>query len=114
MIVQGRANPLVPYAGSSVAPSRFNRRGVVMSAPDTATFFAKLDNCSIPRTMVPMPDTNPNDGANATGLTYSGGTNGAEVALITVQGGGQRLAGRRPVPAGAGGGMCAGTSRPAR
>jgi polyhydroxybutyrate depolymerase len=96
LIIQGTADPLVPYNGGSVAPSRLNRRGTVMSAPDTASFFAKLDGCSTPGTTESLPDTAPSDGATATRLTYTGGRQGTEVQLITVQGGGHTWPGGLP------------------
>jgi polyhydroxybutyrate depolymerase len=88
MVIQGTADPIVPYNGGAVGPKLLNQQRVLMSAPDTASFFAELDKCSIPGTTEPIPDTDPNDGANASRLTYSGGTNGSEVVLITVEGGG--------------------------
>ena len=88
LIIQGTADPLVPYNGGPVAPNFFNPRGTVMSAPDTASFFAKLDGCSPSGTVESLPDTAPSDGANAKRITYAGGRQGAEVELITIEGGG--------------------------
>ncbi len=100
LIIQGTADPLVPYNGGSVAPSRLNRRGTVMSAPDTARFFARLDGCSPSATTESLPDTAPSDGATATRLTCAGGRLGSEVELITVEGGGHTWpGGARYLPA---------------
>jgi polyhydroxybutyrate depolymerase len=88
LIVQDTADPLVPYDGGRVSPSRFNTRGTVMSAPDTAAYFARLDGCSTSGTRMKFPDTAPKDGAYAQALTYDGGRNDTEVELVTVDGGG--------------------------
>jgi polyhydroxybutyrate depolymerase len=86
-IIQGTADPLVPYNGGALSPL-VPSKGTVMSAPATASYFAKLDGCSTPGTTVSLPNTVTTDGCTASRLTYGGGKNGTEVILITVSGGG--------------------------
>ena len=79
-----------------------------MSAPDTASYFAKLDGCSPSRTVESLPDKAPSDGASAKRATYGGGRKGTEVELITVAGGGHTWpGGPQYLPAGSSG-RCAG------
>ena len=87
-IIQGTADPLVPYNGGPLSPIASNSKVTVMSAPNTASYFAKLDGCSTSATTESLPDKVPTDGSTAKRATYGGGRNGTEVVLITVVGGG--------------------------
>jgi polyhydroxybutyrate depolymerase len=87
-IIQGTADPLVPYNGGALSPVASSSKATVMSAPSTASYFVKLDGCSTSATTESLPDKVPTDGSTAKRATYSGGRNGTEVVLITVVGGG--------------------------
>jgi polyhydroxybutyrate depolymerase len=105
-VIQGTADPLVPYNGGALSPL-VPSKGTVMSAPATASYFAKLDGCATPGTTVSLPNTVTTDGCTATRLTYSGGKNSTEVILITVTGGGHTWPkGIQYLPVGTVGPMC--------
>ncbi len=87
-IIQGTADPLVPYNGGPISSIASNSKATVMSAPNTASYFAKLDGCSTQVTTESLPDRVSTDGSTAKRATYGGGRNGTEVVLITVVGGG--------------------------
>jgi polyhydroxybutyrate depolymerase len=98
LLMNGTADPLVPYAGGSVG--YFGRRGDVLSTDATLTKLRVLNDCPGEATTTRLPDLDPNDGSNVTVYTWSCAS-GASVVLYRVEGGGhripQRSGGARPV-----------------
>jgi polyhydroxybutyrate depolymerase len=83
LILQGTADPLVPYKGGAVAFGR----GRVIDTEDAARRWARL-NGTAPEpwtTVLPAPGK---DHCGGLRLTYPGGRDGSEVALVRLDGGG--------------------------
>jgi polyhydroxybutyrate depolymerase len=85
LVISGTQDPLVPYAGGFVINER---RGSVVGAERTARLWATRDGCAAEPRTARLPDTDPNDGCFARETTWGGGTNGTEVTLLTIEGGG--------------------------
>ncbi|MBV8849189.1 MAG: alpha/beta fold hydrolase [Methylobacteriaceae bacterium] len=90
MVINGTANPIVPYAGGTtkVGDSKID----VISTDATLAPFAKADGCAEGRTTTALPDKDPKDGTRS----YVDKLNGckAPVELIRVEGGGHTIPGR--------------------
>lgn len=83
LILQRTADPLVPYKGGAIAFGR----GRVIDTEDAARRWARLNGTAPePRTTVlPAPGK---DHCGSLRLTYQGGRDGSEVALVRLDGGG--------------------------
>jgi len=86
MVTAGTNDPLMPYNGGAVGLV-LKTRGNVLSAADTISFWTKADACN-PTPATTSINKDPNDGTSVKVDDYTGGTNGAEVMLYTVDGGG--------------------------
>jgi polyhydroxybutyrate depolymerase len=90
MLINGTANPIIPYAGG---PAKLSDAKVdVVSTDATLAPFAKADGCGDGRTTFALPDRDPKDGTRS----YMDRLNGckAPVELIRVEGGGHTIPGR--------------------
>jgi polyhydroxybutyrate depolymerase len=86
MIINGTADPLVPYGGGFVRA--FGRdRGAIWSTDRTVQFFAALNGCDGAPRATPLPDRDAGDGTTTIRFDYRG-CRRAPVALLQVQGGG--------------------------
>jgi polyhydroxybutyrate depolymerase len=88
ILFHGTEDPLVPFHGgpSKVFPVPF---------PDVPSWVHWLGtNYGCPPEPAKLPDA-----GTASGLRYSGGTNGAEVVFYTLRGGGHTWPGGKPMPA---------------
>jgi polyhydroxybutyrate depolymerase len=90
MVINGTANPLMPYAGGTTKIS--DAKVDVVSTDATLAPFAKADGCGDGRITVALPDKDPKDGTRS----YLDKLNGckAPVELIRVEGGGHTIPGR--------------------
>jgi len=88
LLMNGTADPLVPYGGGSVG--YFGRRGDVLSTDATLTQLRVSNNSPGEATVARLPDLDPNDGSNVTVYTWSCAS-GASVVLYRVEGGGHRI-----------------------
>jgi polyhydroxybutyrate depolymerase len=90
MVINGTANPIVPYAGGATKITEGKLD--VVSTDATLAPFAKADGCGDGRTTVALPDKDPKDGTRS----YVDRLNGckAPVELIRVEGGGHTIPGR--------------------
>ena len=79
----GTDDPLVPYNGGS----RRGEAGGVLSVADSIGFWVQHDGCD------PRPSESSSPDGRATAQTYSGGRDGTEVTLWTIQGGGHEWPG---------------------
>jgi polyhydroxybutyrate depolymerase len=90
MVINGTANPIMPYAGGTtkITDSKVD----VVSTDATLAPFAKADGCGEGRTTIALPDRDPKDGTRS----YIDKLNGckAPVELIRVEGGGHTIPGR--------------------
>ncbi|MBV9395263.1 MAG: alpha/beta hydrolase fold domain-containing protein [Methylobacteriaceae bacterium] len=90
MVINGTANPIMPYAGGTtkITDSKVD----VVSTEATLAPFAKADGCGEGRTTIALPDRDPKDGTRS----YIDKLNGCKVPveLIRVEGGGHTIPGR--------------------
>ena len=81
----GTDDPLVPYNGGEVNGDLV---GKVLSASESITRWAKLDDCTEPPQTENVPDAVPYDGMHVQRLTYRTCQNESGVSLYTINGGG--------------------------
>lgn len=90
MIIQGTADPLVPYQGGAVGRRR-RARGHVVSTEQAVRLWSDHNGCA-PAVVAKLPDTT-DDGCWVERFTHTGGRDGSEVVLYKVHGGGHTLPG---------------------
>lgn len=61
MLTNGTSDPLVPYKGGEASLFGFGSRGLDLSAPQTAKYFAARNGISAPPMMVRLPQRQPSD-----------------------------------------------------
>lgn len=93
LILNGESDPIMPWDGGRIGPSLpgelpQQNRGSVLSAEDTALFWAAHNQCQTVHDRTYLPDTDPFDGTRVWMQAYDGGPNNAEVLLYGVEGGG--------------------------
>jgi polyhydroxybutyrate depolymerase len=86
LAINGTLDPVVPYLGGGVGLGR--KRGRVLSAPAAARFWARANGCSAGPAPELLPDREPSGGMRVRLERWTGGREGAEVRLYTVEGGG--------------------------
>ncbi|MCA9775380.1 MAG: esterase [Candidatus Eremiobacteraeota bacterium] len=90
LIIQGTADPLVPYEGGPVTIGR-KKWGRLLSTEQAAKLWAEHNGCDAPHTDT-LPDT-VEDECRVERTTWAGGKNGSEVVLYKVIGGGHTAPG---------------------
>ena len=85
LTIHGDKDDLVPFNGGNVDGSGYGR---LIPTEDAIRFWRKHDNCSEIPTTGELPDIDPKDNTRSYWKKWSGGKDGTEVELITVQGGG--------------------------
>jgi polyhydroxybutyrate depolymerase len=90
MVINGTANPIIPYAGGTTKIS--DSKVDVVSTDATLAAFAKADGCGDGRTTIPLPDKDPKDGTRS----YLDKLNGCKppIELVRIEGGGHTIPGR--------------------
>lgn len=83
LIFQGTDDPLMPYAGGAVAKGR----GEIVSTELAVKKWVAFNECSGPKTEE-LPDRDPDDECRVKRDSYTGGRNGTDVIVYTVEGGG--------------------------
>jgi polyhydroxybutyrate depolymerase len=86
LAINGTEDPLVPYEGGGVG--QLAKRGVVIPVAKSIDFWVARDQCSKTPVVTDLPYRDPNDGIKVRRTEYSGGREGSEVILYTVEGGG--------------------------
>jgi len=86
LAINGTADPLVPFEGGAVG--LLKKRGRVASVAQTVAAWIQANQCAARPETTLLPDTDPRDGVRVRRETWSGGRNGSEVILYTVEGGG--------------------------
>jgi polyhydroxybutyrate depolymerase len=86
-VISGTYDPLVPWEGGLVGFPR-NPRGIVLSVPESVSFWVAHDTCSLPPNSTLLPDIDPTDHTWVQRDIYSNGTNNSEVILYTIYNGG--------------------------
>lgn len=86
LMIHGTEDPVVPWAGGAVAG--FEEYGTVLSARETAAFWASINQCRGTAAVVPEPDRDLRDGTRVQTESFDACVAGAGITLVTVQGGG--------------------------
>jgi len=85
-VINGTADPLVPYAGGHVR-AMFSLRGEIWSTDRTVAFWAKHNGCAGPPDVRAMADRDTMDGSRVIDIAY-GRCAAASVRLLRIEGGG--------------------------
>lgn len=86
-VISGTHDPLVPWEGGLVGFPR-NPRGIVLSVPESVSFWVMHNNCSTPPNSTLLPDIDPADHTWVQRDIYSNATNNTVVILYTIYNGG--------------------------
>jgi len=89
LVMNGTADPLVPYAGGGVGFA--GRRGRVLSTDETMARLRKVNGCAEPGKVERLPDVDLNDGSTVTVVSWTNCSSSAPVVLYRVDGGGHRI-----------------------
>lgn len=84
LVINGTADPLVPYGGGPVA----RNRGTTIPTADIIAKWAAVDRCTAAPVVTNLPDVDTTDRSKVKVTTYSGCAQRTEVVLYTVEGGG--------------------------
>lgn len=87
LIINGDADPVVPWEGGEVRVQS-NALGRVASTEETVRFWVEHNGCAPAPQITWLPDADPDDGMRVRVETYGGGANDARVTLYVVEGGG--------------------------
>lgn len=87
MMINGTADPLVPWQGGDVHVFR-RKLGKILSVPDTLAFWASQNGCRSNPAVTWESDKDPADGTRVRKTLYTPCKDGTEVVLYEIQGGG--------------------------
>jgi polyhydroxybutyrate depolymerase len=88
VIMNGTADPLMPFEGGSVAASTSPDGGTVISANATRDFWVAANKCNTTPVIDNLPDVDSADGVTITRQTYSGCNGNHKVVFYRNEGGG--------------------------
>ncbi len=91
VMINGTADPIVPYGGGDVI-SGPARDGTVLGVEETAALFAQADGCTKP-VALPLPHLDPADATTVTQINWAGCRPLTSVTVYRVEGGGHTLPG---------------------
>ena len=86
MVIHGTKDPIVPWGGGAVAG--FEEFGKVVSAAETARFWASRNLCKGASLVMNETDRDPQDGTRVRLERFSDCSNKADVTLVAIEGGG--------------------------
>ena len=86
LVIHGMEDPIVPWSGGAVAG--FEDFGKVLSARETAKFWAANNRCGDGGVIAAEPDRDPKDGTRVKMEVFASCPAGAAVKLAAVEGGG--------------------------
>lgn len=89
LVLQGTADPLVPYGGGEV----MRNRGRFVSTDDAIKLWLKADACAPAPVRAELPDRDRFDGCRVTTFTWTNPKNNVAVCLYRIEGGGHTWAG---------------------
>lgn len=102
MIINGKDDGLMPWAGGEIRKGRFLGKGgggAILSAEKTAQFWAGKNQCNNKPESIKLPDIDPGDGTRIEKISYAQCKNSSEVILYAVDGGGHTWPGSKIKPA---------------
>lgn len=93
LIINGEDDPIMPWDGGEIGPELpeelpLQHRGRVISAEDTALFWAARNQCKTVGEKTYLPDSDPFDDTRVWVLPYTNGAQDSDVLLYGVEGGG--------------------------
>lgn len=88
LIIQGTADPLVPYEGGAIAGRAGRDRGNIVSTDEAIRLWTRADGCGPEPEITPLPDRDRADECRTEERRWKGGRDGAEVVLWRVENGG--------------------------
>lgn len=89
LVMTGTQDPLIPWQGGETNDLEGERMlGPILSVPDAVKLIAAFDQCNATPKTAWIPDNDPADGTRVRVETYGGGSQGTEVVLYTIVGGG--------------------------
>jgi polyhydroxybutyrate depolymerase len=94
LIMNGTADPVIPYSGGCVAGATCDR-GSVRSTDATVAFWVDVNGASATPEQLALPDVVTSDGSTVTVFTYRG-PGDKDVILYRVDGGGHTIPGSDP------------------
>jgi polyhydroxybutyrate depolymerase len=108
LVMTGTQDPLLPWEGGEVADLGGERLiGPMLSVRDTIIVLAAHDQCNPTPVANWLPDTDPQDGTRVRVEEYKEGSQGTEVVLYAIVGGGHTWPGGwHPATPGIGGNTC--------
>jgi polyhydroxybutyrate depolymerase len=86
LVINGTADPLVPYAGGQVR-ALFSLRGEIWSTERTVEFWAERNRCAAPPDVRALADRDSGDGSRVVEVAYTRCA-GPRVRLLRIEGGG--------------------------
>jgi len=95
LIMNGTADPLMPYAGGCVAGPACNR-GRVRSTDETVAFWVAVNDAETSAEEVNLPNRVSADDSTVTVFTHRGNSTGQDVVLYRIDGGGHSIPGPEP------------------
>ena len=89
MLINGTADPLMPYGGGEIKKGRrAGQGGTVLSAPETAEFWAAASGCSASGESTKLPDKDTRDGSTINQTRFGECKGGTSVIFYSIDGGG--------------------------
>jgi polyhydroxybutyrate depolymerase len=86
LVINGTADPLVPYEGGQVR-AMFSLRGEIWSTDRTIAFWAKQNRCAAPPDVRALADRDIEDGSRVVDISHARCA-GPRVRLLRIEGGG--------------------------
>lgn len=87
LIISGTEDPLVPFEGGDIGFGRL-KLGRVLSVDETVRFWVDHNKCSSPPEIMWEPDRDPQDGTRVRKEVYGQCSDGTDVILYVIEGGG--------------------------
>ncbi len=84
LLIQGTADPLVPYRGGGVDSGK---RGQIIATDRIVNLWVEFNGCQTPPETGDLPDLAPFDQCRVHWQNWRGGRNGTDVTLYTIEGG---------------------------
>jgi polyhydroxybutyrate depolymerase len=85
--IGGTTDPIVPFTGGEITIATM-KRGMVLGTEQTVAFWAKNAHCRASAKVHALSNIAPSDGTSIARSTYASCSNGTDVVLYTVTGGG--------------------------
>lgn len=96
LIMNGTADPLMPFEGGCVASRRCDR-GSVLSTDETVALWVAANQTPITPTVTALPDAVSEDVTTVTKYSYPNGRDQSEVLFYRIENGGHTLPGPNPL-----------------